>query len=74
MTSSKPRVRQSHEVLYEARTALVKDMMTKENAATDAKTARLKAARLEMEASRPPPPPPAPKVRKAVVKKAPKKK
>ena len=75
MTSAKDiRTRPSHESQYETRTALVKDMVGKENAYNDAKTARLRAQRLEMEALRPPPPPPAPKVRKAVVKKAIKKK
>lgn len=38
------------------RTQLVKDQMARENAATDAKTARLKALRLAQEAAAPPAP------------------
>lgn len=38
------------------RTQLVKDQLARENAATDAKTARLKALRLAQEAAAPPAP------------------
>jgi hypothetical protein len=57
MTSPKPRTRPSHEALYEQRTALVKEMVGKESAALDARTAKLRAMRLEKEALEPPPPP-----------------
>jgi hypothetical protein len=49
----------------ESRDRLVKDMIEKDRAAVDAKTARLKALRLEREAAEPPPPPaPAKRARK----------
>ena len=44
----------SPEVVYDQRKTLVKDMMAKENAALDAKTARLRSLRLAKEASEPP--------------------
>ena len=47
------------------RTQLVKDQLARENAATDAKTARLKALRLAQEAAAPPAPVKAKKPRKA---------
>ena len=47
------------------RTQLVKDQLAKERAATDAKTARLKALRLAQEAAAPPAPVKAKKPRKA---------
>jgi hypothetical protein len=40
---------------HDRRTELVKAMLAKESAATDAKTARLKALRLAREAEAPPP-------------------
>jgi hypothetical protein len=50
----------------ELRDRLVKEQLGKERAATDAKTARLKALRLAKEAEEGPPPPPrAPKKKKA---------
>lgn len=56
MTNPKPRP--NSETVYDQRTQLVKDMMSKESAAQDAKTARLKALRLEKEAAQAPPPAP----------------
>jgi len=50
-------IRLSPEAVYDRRTALVKEMVEKENAERDAKTARLKALRLAKEAAEPPPPP-----------------
>jgi hypothetical protein len=45
-----PKIRMSAEAVYDQRTALVRDMMEKESAAQDAKTARLRALRLAKEA------------------------
>lgn len=45
-----PKARLSSEAAHDQRTALVKDMLAKENAATDAKTAKLRALRLAREA------------------------
>lgn len=42
--------------MHDQRTALVKDMVAKENATLDARTARLKALRLAKEAADPPAP------------------
>lgn len=47
---STPNRAQAAQSASEQRTRLVKDMMAKESAATDAKTARLKALRLAKEA------------------------
>ena len=65
MAKPKPRVRLSPEVAYEQRTEMVKDMLAKESAAQDTKTAKLKALRLAKEeadkavkASHPAPPKP----------------
>lgn len=61
----KPPSRPSSDVVYDKRAELVRDLMTKESAYQDAKTARLKALRLEKEAAEPPPPAkPASKARK----------
>jgi hypothetical protein len=49
MTDPKPRLRP--EAVYEQRTELVKQMLAKESAAQDAKTARLKALRLARDAA-----------------------
>jgi hypothetical protein len=49
----------------EQRDKLVWDMIAKERADTDAKTARLKALRLAREAEAPPPPPKKPAKKKA---------
>lgn len=51
----------------ESRDRLVKDMIEKDRAAVDAKTARLKALRLEKEAAEPPKPIPAKRTRKPAV-------
>lgn len=48
----------------DSRDRMVKDMIEKDRAAVDAKTARLKALRLEKEAAEPPKPVPAKRVRK----------
>jgi len=48
----------------ESRDKLVKEMIEKDRAAVDAKTARLKALRLEKEAAEPPPSAPVKRVRK----------
>ncbi len=61
---SPPKLRPNAETVHDQRTALVKDMVAKENAALDAKTARLKALRLAKEAAEPAAPPPPPKTRK----------
>ena len=52
----------------ESRDKMVKDMIEKERAATDAKTARLKALRLEKEAAEPSPPAPRKRARKPAAK------
>jgi len=44
------KIRLSAEAIHNQRTALVKDMVAKESAAQDAKTAKLKALRLAKEA------------------------
>lgn len=49
---------------HDERTRLVREQVDKENAANDAKTARLKALRLAAEAEAPPPEPVKPKVKK----------
>jgi hypothetical protein len=49
MTNKQP-VRLSPEAVYEQRTELVKDILAKESAARDAKTAKLKALRLARDA------------------------
>lgn len=49
----------------ELRDRLVKEQLGKERAATDAKTARLKALRLARDAGHEPPPPRQPKKKKA---------
>ena len=58
------------ESLYDKRTALVREMVEKENAKLDARTARLRALRLAQEASAPaekakPKAKPKPRVKKA---------
>lgn len=50
------KTRLSPERVHDDRTALVRDMVAKENAASDAKTARLKAQRLARDAAEPPKP------------------
>jgi hypothetical protein len=65
-----PPFQSASESLHDKRTALVREMVAKENAETEAKTARLKALRLAREAAEPPPPPapkrgPKPKPKKA---------
>lgn len=55
MTLPKPRL--SPERIHDDRTALVKEMVAKESAALDAKTARLKALRLARDAAEPASPP-----------------
>ena len=55
MTSApKPSLATARETAHDQRTELVKTMVAKENAAPDAKTARLKALRLAQEAKAPP--------------------
>lgn len=49
MTNKQP-VRLSPEAVYEQRTELVKDILAKESAARDAKTAKLRALRLARDA------------------------
>jgi hypothetical protein len=69
MITPKP-PRANSETVYDQRTQLVKDMMFKHSAAQDAKTARLKALRLEKEAAEgPKPAPPAPKPKARAKKK-----
>jgi hypothetical protein len=63
--SPKPSGRARSETVHDQRTALVREMMAKESAALDAKTARLKALRLEKEAAQTPrPKPPAARPKK----------
>ena len=62
-----PKTRLNAEAVHDQRTALVRDMVEKESAALDAKTARLKALRLAKEAEEPP----APAAAKGRKKKAP---
>lgn len=45
-----PKTRLSSETAHDQRTALVRDMVAKENAAIDARTAKLRALRLAKEA------------------------
>jgi hypothetical protein len=56
--SKSPNRAQASQSASEARDKVVKEMIEKERAAVDAKTARLKALRLEKEASEPPAAPP----------------
>jgi len=65
---------QSHFEAHEARTSLVKSMVAADNAARDAKTAKLRALRLAKEEAdraealaNPPPAPPAKKPRRKIV-------
>jgi hypothetical protein len=63
MTNKQP-VRLSPEAVYEQRTELVKDILAKESAARDAKTAKLRALRLARDAelaAKPAEPQPKPK-------------
>ena len=62
--SKPPNRAQVSQSASEARDKVVKEMIEKERAAVDAKTARLKALRLEKEAAEPPVAPPAPRRRK----------
>ena len=55
----------ARETLHDRRTELVRDMMAKESAALDAKTARLRALRLAKEAEDKTEEAPAPKARPA---------
>lgn len=48
---TKPREKLSTEAVHDRRTALVRDMVAKESAALDARTAKLRALRLEKEAA-----------------------
>ena len=48
---TKPREKLSNEAVHDRRTALVRDMVAKESAALDARTAKLRALRLEKEAA-----------------------
>jgi hypothetical protein len=57
MATEKQPIRLSPEAVYDRRSELVKDMVAKESAANDAKTARLKALRLAKEAAEPAPAP-----------------
>jgi hypothetical protein len=59
MVSTKPRA--SSERIYDERTAMVKELVAKESAALDARTARLKALRLAKESAEPAPAPKAAK-------------
>jgi Arc/MetJ-type ribon-helix-helix transcriptional regulator len=57
MAKDKPPIRMSPEAVYDQRSKLVREAVAKENAANDAKTARLRALRLAKEAEEPAPAP-----------------
>lgn len=57
MATEKQPIRLSPEAVYDQRSKLVKEAVAKENAANDAKTARLRALRLAKEAAEPAPAP-----------------
>ena len=69
MTTPKPAFGASaRETQHDRRTEMVRDMIAKENAAIDAKTARLRALRLARDAAEPAAAAPLPKTRKKAAK------